>query len=69
MTSRRFPPPWRVSKIPGRYLVRDADGQALACVYSRDNEVEVRQPRMLTKDETVAVNLGEQGFRHQLCSH
>ena len=25
----RFPPPWRADKIPGGYVVRDANGQAL----------------------------------------
>jgi hypothetical protein len=40
--SRRFPPPWRVDKIPGGYVVRDANGQAIAYVYSRDNEAEAR---------------------------
>jgi hypothetical protein len=25
---RRFPPPWRADKMPGGYVVRDADGQA-----------------------------------------
>jgi hypothetical protein len=37
MTSRRFPPPWRAEPIPGGYVVRDADGEALAYLYSRDN--------------------------------
>jgi hypothetical protein len=36
--SRRFPPPWRAEPIPGGYAVRDANGQALAYVYSHDNE-------------------------------
>jgi hypothetical protein len=66
---RRCPAPWGADKAWGRYIVRDANGQALAYLYSRDNEVEVRQARMLTKNEAVADNLGEQGFRHQLCSH
>jgi hypothetical protein len=35
MTSRRFPAPWRADKIPGGYVVRDANGQALAHIYSR----------------------------------
>jgi hypothetical protein len=26
---RRFPSPWRAEKIPGGYVVRDANGQAL----------------------------------------
>jgi hypothetical protein len=33
--SGRFPPPWRADKMPGGYVVRDANGQALAYVYSR----------------------------------
>ena len=32
--SRRFPPPWRADKIPGGYVVRDANGH----IYSRENE-------------------------------
>jgi hypothetical protein len=36
--SRRFPAPWRADKVPGGYVVRDATGQALAYLYSRDNE-------------------------------
>jgi len=43
MTSRRFPAPWSADKIPGGYVVRDANGQALAYIYSRDNEDEARQ--------------------------
>src|SRR3974390_490352 len=40
--SRRFPSPRRADKIPGGYVVRDANGQALAHAYSRDNEAEVQ---------------------------
>jgi hypothetical protein len=59
MTTRRFPPPWRADKMPGGYVVRDANGQALAYVYSRDNEAEALQAKVLTKDEArrVAVNV------------
>ena len=37
----------------------DANGQALACLYSRDNEDEARQANMLTKDEAwrIAINV------------
>jgi len=54
MTSRCFPPPWSADKIP-----RDANGQALAYIYSRDNEDEARQAKVLTKDEArrIAVNV------------
>jgi hypothetical protein len=44
--SRRFPPPWRADKIPGGYVVRDANGQALAYVYSRDSEAEALQAKV-----------------------
>jgi hypothetical protein len=56
---RRFPPPWRADKIPGGYVVRGANGQALAYVYSRDNEAEALQAKVLTKDEArrIAVNI------------
>jgi hypothetical protein len=59
MTARRFPPPWRADKMPGGYVVRDANGQALAHIYSRDNEAEALQAKVLTKDEArrIAVNV------------
>jgi hypothetical protein len=38
--ARRFPPPRSADKIPGAYVVRDANGQALAWIYSRDNDAE-----------------------------
>jgi hypothetical protein len=55
----RFPPPWRAEPIPGGYVVRDANGQALAYLYSRDNATEALQAKMLTKDEArrIAVNI------------
>jgi K+/H+ antiporter YhaU regulatory subunit KhtT len=56
---RRFPAPWRADKIAGGYVVRDANGQALAYVYSRDDPTEALQAKMLTKDEArrIATNL------------
>jgi K+/H+ antiporter YhaU regulatory subunit KhtT len=56
---RRFPPPWRTDKIPGGYVVRDASGQALVYIYSRDSEAEAMQAKVLTKDEArrIAVNV------------
>jgi hypothetical protein len=57
--SRRFPAPWRAEKGTGGYVIRDANGQVLACVYFRDNEVEARQEKMLTTDEArrIATNI------------
>jgi hypothetical protein len=59
MTSRRFPTPWRADKIPGGYVIRDANGQALAFIYSRESEAEALQAKVLTKDEArrIAVNI------------
>jgi len=56
---RRFPPPWRADRIPGGYVVRDANGQAIASIYSRENEAEARQAKVLTADEArrIAINI------------
>ena len=56
---RRFPPPWRADKIPGGYVVRDANGHSLVYVHSRDNEAEALQAKVLTADEArrIAVNI------------
>jgi hypothetical protein len=58
--SRRFPTPWHADPMPGGYLVRDANGQALAYLArQRGNEDEARQAKVLTKDEArrIAVNV------------
>ena len=57
--SRRFPPPWRADKIPGGYVVRDANGQAITHVYSRPTLVGAMQAKVLTKDEArrIAINI------------
>jgi hypothetical protein len=56
---RRFPTPWHADKIPGGYVVRDANGQALAYIYSRETEAEARQANVLMADEArrIAVNI------------
>jgi hypothetical protein len=56
---RRFPLPWHTDKIAGGYVVRDANGQALAYLYSRENEAEARQAKVLTADEArrIAANI------------
>jgi hypothetical protein len=48
---RRFPAPWRVEKIPGGYVVRDATGQTLAYVSGRASEAEAIQAKVLTDGE------------------
>jgi hypothetical protein len=61
MTSRRFPPPWHADTMPGGYVVRDANGQALAYLYSRESDAEARQAKVLTKDERDASPSTSQG--------
>jgi hypothetical protein len=36
MPQRRFPPPWSVEEMHARFIVRDANGQALAYAYCED---------------------------------
>jgi hypothetical protein len=56
---RRFPPPWRADRIPGGYVVRDDNEQAIAYLYARANEAEARQAKVLTADEArrIATNI------------
>jgi hypothetical protein len=56
---RRLPPPWRAEKIPGGFVVRDANGQAIAYLYSRATETDAIQVKVLTDDEArrVAINI------------
>jgi hypothetical protein len=60
-TVRRFPAPWTVEKIPGGFKVYDANGQALAYVYSRDNPNDAHIAGVLTEDEArrIASNIAK----------
>ena len=59
MRARRFPPPWRAEKMPGGYVVRDSNDQAIAYVYCRANEA--MQAKVLTEDEArrIAANIAK----------
>jgi len=61
MTTRRFPPPWRVEQIPGGFKVLDANGQALVYVYARETRAEADIAKVLTFDEArrIAVNVAK----------
>jgi hypothetical protein len=63
-------PPWQnrpadsprlgvLTRISGGYVVRDANGQALAYLYSRETEADARQAKALTNDEArrIAINV------------
>jgi K+/H+ antiporter YhaU regulatory subunit KhtT len=44
-----------------RLVVRDANGQALVYLYSRDNKAEALQAKLLTAEEArrIAINVGK----------
>jgi hypothetical protein len=56
---RRFPAPWRADKKAGGYVVRDANGQAIAYCTRATIRTEALQAKMLTKDEArrIAINI------------
>jgi hypothetical protein len=59
--SRRFPAPWHADKIPGGYVIRDANRQARAYVYARATTADAIQAKVLTQDEArrIALNIAQ----------
>jgi hypothetical protein len=55
----RFLAPWHADKIPGGYVVRDANRQALAYVYARATSADPMRAKVLTQDEArrIAINI------------
>ena len=59
LTPRRFPPPWVIDEHPECFIVRDANGQALAYVYFEDEPGRRAAAKLLTRDEArrIAANI------------
>jgi len=64
MPQRRFPPPWSVDEVDSKldrrsFIVRDANGQALAYVYFEDEPGRRATAKLLTGDEArrIAANI------------
>jgi hypothetical protein len=57
----RFPPPWSVEETAPCFIVRDANGQALAFVYCEDEPGRRATAKLLTRDEAgrIAVNIAK----------
>jgi len=36
MSNRRFPPPWSIEERQESFIVKDANGQQIACLYFED---------------------------------
>ena len=49
--SRRFPPPWSAEETETCFIVRDANGQALAYVYFEEEPGRRSAAHLLTRDE------------------
>ncbi len=58
VTPRRFPPPASVEEQSACFVVRDANGQALAYIYFEEEPGRRSAAKLLTKDEArrIAVN-------------
>jgi hypothetical protein len=56
MIARRFPPPWTVKESDACFVVRDANGRALAYVYCEEAAA-----KLLSKDEArrIAANVAK----------
>ena len=64
--SRRFPPPWSAEEPDPKldrqcFIVRDANGQALAYVYFEEEPGRRSAAHLLTRDETrrIAANIAK----------
>jgi hypothetical protein len=52
MAARRFPRPWSVEDIGACFVVKDSNGQKLACVYYEEEPGRRSGTKLLTHDET-----------------
>jgi hypothetical protein len=61
LMSRRFPPPWIVEETDACFIVRDANGQALAYVYLEEEPGRRATAKLLTRDEArrIAANIAK----------
>jgi len=59
---RHFPPPWTINEANNAcFIVRDADGQALAYVYFEDEQGRRSRAKLVTRDEArrIAANIAK----------
>ena len=51
MPERHFPPPWSVEELDSCFVVKDANGQALAYMYFEKGPRRPLRRELLTRDE------------------
>ena len=61
MPEHRFPPPWSAEETDACFIVRDANGQALAYVYFKEEPGRRAAANLLTRDEArrIAANVAK----------
>ena len=52
---RRFPPPWSVEETDACFIVRDANGQALAYFYFEEEPGRRSAAHLLSRDEALRI--------------
>jgi hypothetical protein len=64
-STRRFPPPWTVEENRESFVIHDAIGQPLACVYFEDEPQRQMSMKRLSRDEArrIAANIAKLGGR------
>jgi hypothetical protein len=57
----RFPPPWTAKETDACFILRDANGQALAYVYREEEPGRRAAAKLLTRDEArrIAANIAK----------
>ena len=62
MPERNFPPPWSVDELDSCFVVKDANGHALAYMYfEKEPRRRFRRDELLTRDEArrIAANIAK----------
>jgi hypothetical protein len=61
MPDRKFPPPWTIEDNGACFMVRDANGQALAYTYYEEEPGRRTAASLLTRDQArrIAANIAE----------
>jgi hypothetical protein len=61
ITPRRFPPPWSIEERQESFIVKDANGQALAYLYFEDEPQRQMSMKRLSHDQAflLAVNIAK----------